>query len=68
MLAVAADSPIGAVIESNFYGRAQSMTFVASWPVVEIFCCCDPTATQSRYVARGGSRHDGHCRLGLASS
>jgi hypothetical protein len=51
-------------------GRAQSRTFVASLaPVVEIiFCRSDRTATQSRYSATGGSRHDGHCRLWLASS
>jgi hypothetical protein len=49
--------------------RAQSGTFVVSLaPVVEIFCRSDGTATQSRYGARGGSRHDGHCRLWLASS
>ena len=61
MLAVAADSPIGAVIESNFY-RSAAAQALRRLPgvVVEIFCRCDEEVARARYDARAGSRHAGH--------
>ncbi len=61
MLAVAAESAIGAVIESNFY-RSVAATDLGRLPgtVVEIFCRCDRDVARARYQARAGSRHAGH--------
>ena len=61
MLAVAADSPVGAVIESNFY-RSISRQQLARLPgqVVEVFCRCDREVARQRYAARSGTRHAGH--------
>lgn len=61
MLAVAADSPIGAVIESNFY-RSAAVDDLRRLPgqVLEIFCRCEPAIAQERYTARTGTRHAGH--------
>ena len=61
MLAVAADSPIGAVIESNFY-RSVAGQNLGDLPgaVVEDFCRCPKAVAQERYRARAGSRHAGH--------
>jgi predicted kinase len=61
MLAVAAASPVGAVIESNLH-RSRAVAEVAALPgrVVEVFCACDPEVGAARYRARAGSRHAGH--------
>lgn len=61
MLAVAAASPIGAVIESNFY-RTPALGQLQALPgdVVEVFCRCDPSVSLARYRRRAGSRAAGH--------
>ena len=61
MLAVAAQSPIGAVIESNFY-RSVAVDELRRLPgsVVEVFCRCDPAIARDRDKARAGTRHAGH--------
>jgi predicted kinase len=61
MLAVAADSPIGAVIESSFY-RSVASDELRRLPgrVVEVFCRCDQALARDRYAARAGTRHRGH--------
>ena len=61
MLAVAANSPIGAVIESNFY-RSVAAEQLGKLPgtVVEVFCRCDEAIARERYAMRSGSRHAGH--------
>ncbi|MGI8793974.1 MAG: AAA family ATPase [Acidimicrobiales bacterium] len=61
MLAVAAESPIGAVIESNFY-RSVAIESLSRLPgaIVEIFCRCDRDVANSRYRERAGTRHPGH--------
>ncbi|HZM29330.1 MAG TPA: AAA family ATPase [Acidimicrobiales bacterium] len=61
MLAVAAESPVGAVIESNLH-RSRAAAEVAALPgrVVEVFCVCDPEVGAARYRARAGSRQAGH--------
>ena len=64
MLAVAAASPVGAVIESNFM-RSVARESLARLPgrVVEVFCRCERTIAQERYRARAGTRHAGHFDL-----
>jgi len=61
VLAVAAESSIGAVIESNFY-RSVAIESLSRLPggLVEIFCRCDREVAQSRYRERAGTRHAGH--------
>lgn len=61
MLAVAASSPVGAVIESNFY-RSHAAEDIARLPgkVIEVFCRCDREVAASRYSRRAGTRHAGH--------
>jgi hypothetical protein len=61
MLAIAAESPIGAVIESNFY-RSVAAADLRRLPgsVVEIFCRCDQVTASERYRTRAGTRHAGH--------
>jgi hypothetical protein len=61
MLAVARESPVGAVVESNFY-RSVAATNWRSSPgtVVEVFCRCDRNLAIARYGARVGTRHAGH--------
>ncbi|MGI8794768.1 MAG: AAA family ATPase [Acidimicrobiales bacterium] len=61
MLAVARESPIGAVIESNFY-RSVAGAELAKLPgqVVEVFCRCTADLAWERYCRRAGSRHAGH--------
>lgn len=61
MLAVAAQSPIGAVIESNFY-RSVAAAELANLPghVVEVFCRCTPDVAWNRFRSRAGTRHAGH--------
>jgi len=61
MLAVAAESVPGAVIESNFY-RSHAAKSLRRLPgaVVEVFCRCSQETAATRYAARAGSRHAGH--------
>jgi hypothetical protein len=61
MLAVAAVSPVGAVIESTFY-RSVARDELARLPgnVSEVFCRCDAAVATARYRERAGSRHAGH--------
>jgi len=61
MLAVAAESPIGAVVESNFY-RSVARESLGRLParVIEIFCSCDQAVASERYQGRATSRHAGH--------
>jgi energy-coupling factor transporter ATP-binding protein EcfA2 len=61
MLAVAAESPSGAVIESNFYGsRAVGELGRLPGQVVEVFCRVDRDVARLRYQTRAGSRQAGH--------
>jgi predicted kinase len=61
MLAVAAESPIGAVIESNFV-RTYALESLGALPgdVVEVFCRCERMVSLERYRARAGARAAGH--------
>ena len=61
MLAVAAASPIGAVIESNFH-RSVAMDELDQLPgpVIELFCRCARDVAWERYRRRAGTRHAGH--------
>lgn len=61
MLAVAAASPIGAVIESNFYRSvAREELAKLPGPVIELFCRCTGDVAWERYRRRAGTRHAGH--------
>jgi predicted kinase len=61
MLATAASSPVGAVIESNFH-RSRALDDLRQLPgtVVEVFCRCVRAAVEDRCRRRAGSRHAGH--------
>lgn len=61
MLAVAEQSPIGAVIESNFY-RCVATAELLRLPgyLVEVFCRCTEEVAWERYRGRAGTRHAGH--------
>jgi predicted enzyme related to lactoylglutathione lyase/predicted kinase len=61
LLAVAAQSPIGAVLESNFY-RSRALEDLARLPgqVIEVFCQCDERTARQRYRRRAGTRAAGH--------
>src|SRR4051812_20031182 len=61
MLAVAANCPQGAVIESNFY-RSVAAEELQALPgaVVEVFCRCDRALSIRRYRERSGTRAAGH--------
>ena len=61
MLAVAAQAPLGAVIESTFH-RSRALDDLRRLPgkVVEVFCACDAEVARARYAARATSRHAGH--------
>ncbi len=61
MLAVAAESPMGAVIESNFYRSIAGQT-LGQLPgaVVEVFCRLEKALALERYRNRSGSRQAGH--------
>jgi len=64
MLAVAAESPIGAVIESNFHRTAaHAMLHRLPGDVIEVFCRCEEAVAKERYAARAGTRHAGHFDL-----
>lgn len=64
MLAVAAASPIGAVLESNFF-RSSAAAELQRLPgtLVELFCRCRVDVAWERYQRRAGSRHPGHFDL-----
>ena len=61
MLAVASESPIGAVIESNLF-RTVAVAELRALPgeIVEVFCRCDRSVCIERYRRRAGSRAAGH--------
>lgn len=62
MLAIAAAaSPVGAVLESNFY-RSMATDSLRQLPgvLIEVFCRCDRMVSHDRYRARAGTRHAGH--------
>jgi predicted kinase len=61
MLALAASSPSGAVLDSNF-DRTFARDELRRLPgcIVEVFCLCDPIIARERYDARTGGRHPGH--------
>jgi chloramphenicol 3-O-phosphotransferase len=60
MLEVAAASPIGAVLESNFY-RSFALDELRTLPgqVIEVFCRCERHVALRRYRSRR-TRHAGH--------
>lgn len=61
MLALASESPIGAVVESNFY-RSIARNELEKLPgqVVELFCRCTADVAWKRYRRRADTRHAGH--------
>ena len=61
MLAVAADSPIGAVLDCNFH-RSAALNDLRRLPgrVVEVFCRCEQDRAWERFQARAADRHAGH--------
>ncbi|UFN45179.1 AAA family ATPase [Nocardioides okcheonensis] len=61
MLAVSAASPVGAVLESNFY-RSLAVAEIQQLPgtVVEVFCRCDRQVAQGRFATRVATRQAGH--------
>jgi predicted kinase len=61
MLAVAAASPVGAVLDCNFR-RTLALGDLRRLPgkVVEVFCRCDEDVAWDRFEARAGTRHPGH--------
>ena len=64
MLSLAAASPVGAVLESNFYrGRAVAALQQLPGPVVEVLCRCDRHVASARYRRRAGTRAAGHFDL-----
>ena len=63
MLAVAAQSPSGAVIESNFHRSAAVANLRRCrlpGPVLEVFFRVDREVARRRHLTRAGSRHAGH--------
>ena len=61
LLAVAAESSGGAVLESVWH-RSNALDELRRLPgqVVEVFCRCDPVLAAERYALRAGSRDAGH--------
>jgi predicted kinase len=61
MYAVAAESPVGAVVECNFH-RSLALESLAGLPgpIVEVFCRCARATAEERYRLRAGGRHPGH--------
>jgi hypothetical protein len=59
--AVAAASPIGAVVEGNFH-RTAARPAIAALPgrVVEVFCRCSQETARARYRVRAPTRAPGH--------
>ena len=61
MLALAAVSPVGAVVESNFYRSVAADNLARlPGPVVEVFCRCESEVAKARYRRRAGTRAAGH--------
>lgn len=61
MLALAAESPVGAVLESNFYRSvAGPELHRLNGTVLEVFCRCERSVAGERYRARAASRQAGH--------
>jgi predicted kinase len=61
MYAVAAASPVGAVLEANFH-RSVARSDIQALPglIVEVFCRCDREVALTRYRERSEQRHPGH--------
>ena len=61
MLALAAASPVGAVLDCNFR-RSLAIVDLRRLPgtVVEVFCRLDEDVAWDRYEERAGTRHPGH--------
>jgi adenylylsulfate kinase-like enzyme len=61
MLAVAAESPVGAVLESVFR-RSRGIEDLKLLPgrLIEVFCRCELETARSRYRARSSTRAAGH--------
>lgn len=61
MLAVAAASPVGAVLDCSFH-RSIAVGDLRRLPgrVVEVFCRLDEDVAWERFAARAGARHPGH--------
>ena len=61
LLAVAADCPLGAVLESGFF-RSKAAPELAGLPgrVIEVFCRCDREVAAARFAARAGTSSAGH--------
>jgi predicted kinase len=61
LFAVAADCPLGAVLESSFF-RSKAATELGGLPgrVIEVFCRCDRAVAAARFAARTGTRSGGH--------
>jgi len=61
LLAVAAEAPSGAVLESVWH-RSRSLADLSGLPgnIVEVFCRCDPATAAQRYARRAGTRAAGH--------
>jgi len=61
MYAVAASSPIGAVVESTFHRSvaAEDLRRLPG-PVLEVFCRCDLPTMRARHAARSAERDPGH--------
>jgi glucokinase len=61
MFALAAESPVGAVLESVFY-RSRAAADIRALPgrFVEVFCRCDRRVALARYRARAETRAPGH--------
>jgi predicted kinase len=61
MLAVAAETPRGSVLDCNFH-RTLATGALRRLPgaIVEVFCRCDRDVAATRYLARAASRHPGH--------
>lgn len=61
MFAVAAASPVGAVLDANLRRSFAAPEIERlPGPVVEVFCRCDPAVAADRYRRRAGTRHAGH--------
>ena len=57
LFALAAQSPVGAVLEANFHRTASATSIRAlPGPTVEVFCRCGREVARRRYRARAGRR------------
>src|SRR5207247_2605151 len=61
MIAVAAESPVGAVVESNFFRSVAAADLgKLDGRVVEVFCRCSRPVALARYRRRIGTSAEGH--------